>query len=107
MHRKIHAAFLTALIATGSYAMHAFAAEENVQMKDPPRWHSEDMSPRARFNNMTKEANAAYQQSLNECRSLRNRELAACRNEAKSNLASDMQRAHRVLARQRADSDME
>ena len=107
MHRKIHATFLTILIATGSVAMHAVAAEENVQMKDPPRWHMEDMSPRARFNNMTKEANAAYQQSLNECRSLRNRELAACRKEAKSNLASDMQRAHRVLARRRADSDME
>lgn len=106
MHQKIVAAFSCILVAASAYATHAVAAEENVQMKDPSRWHTEDMSARARYNNMTKEANAAYQQSLNDCRSLRNRELMACRREAKNNFTNDIQRAHRLLAR-RSDVDTE
>lgn len=97
MKQTVLALFSCLLVAASGFAMHAVAAEENVQKQDPARWHTEDTTPRARFNNMTKEVNAAYQQALNDCRSLRNRELTSCRREAKSNYTNDMQRARRML----------
>lgn len=105
MNNRIKTALLCALVATSGFAMHANAAEENVQLKDPPRWQMEDVTPRARFNNMKKEATAAYQQSLNECKTLRNSEAAACRHDAKVNFDNDMQRAHRILEHRNASQD--
>ncbi|KAF3997743.1 hypothetical protein [Glaciimonas immobilis] len=106
MYTKIKRAMVYVVVAASSYGMLASAAEENVQMRDPQRWYREDIGPRARYNNMAQEANAAYQQSLNDCRSLRNRELMECRREAKDNFNKDMRRAHRMLERRGGDDNM-
>ena len=107
MVRKVILAFICAIAATSSFAAPVIAGYgyENVQMNDPQRWHREDMGPRARYENMKREAAAAYQQSMNDCRSMRGRDAMNCRREAKSNFDQDMRHAQRVRDR-REDREM-
>ncbi|AMP01290.1 hypothetical protein ACIPF8_21250 [Collimonas sp. NPDC087041] len=96
MKMQLKPLWLSLFIAANAFALHANAAEENVQFKDPPRWKIEDRTPQARFQTMKKENTNAYAQAMNDCRAMRGREAADCRKEARANFDRDMQRAREM-----------
>ena len=65
--------------------------------KDPARWYSEDSSAKARSATAQKEANAAYQQALADCRKMRGAEAKSCTKEARDNYRNDMAEAKKML----------
>ncbi|MGB7193428.1 MAG: hypothetical protein WBD81_08225 [Collimonas pratensis] len=95
---KIHITPLSLafFIAANAFALHANAAEENVQYRDPPRWGVPDRTPQARFETMKKENTNAYAQAMNDCRAMRGRAAADCKREARVNFDRDMQRAREM-----------
>lgn len=99
MNTQLKPLWLSLFIAANAFALHANAAEENVQYRDPPRWGIEDRTPQARFQTMKKENTNAYAQALNDCRAMRSREAVDCRREARANFDSDMQRARATTGR--------
>jgi len=99
MNIRLEPLWLSLFIAANAFSLHANAAEENVQLKDPPRWRIEDRTPQARFQTMKKENTNAYAQALNDCRAMHGRKAADCRNEARTNFDSDMQRAREMTGR--------
>jgi hypothetical protein len=99
MNMQLKPLWLSLFIAANAFALHANAAEENVQYKDPPRWQVEDRTPQARFQSMKKENTNAYAQALNDCRALRGPAAGDCRKEARMNFDRDMQRAREMTSR--------
>jgi hypothetical protein len=65
-------------------------AEANVGTKDPDRWFKEDVTAQARYQTSTKEAHAAYQEALKDCRTMKGSERSACLKEANVNLQADL-----------------
>lgn len=84
-------------IMTSCLSTLATAAEEDVSQNDPPRWYQPDDTPQKHYQNLLKEANAAYAQSLQECKALKGIDAKACRHEARQNYAADKARAQRIL----------
>ena len=84
--------FMTSCLPTGT-----LAAEEDVSQNDPPRWYQQDDTPKKHYQNLLKEAHAAYAQSLQECKALKGMDAKTCRHEARQNFASDKARAQRIL----------
>lgn len=74
----------------------AHAAEEDVSATDPGRWYKPDDTPKERYQNLVKEANAAHGEALMECKGKRGKELKACRGEAGAAKKEDMERARRI-----------
>ena len=77
------------------FAMHSSwaqgpAADIGTQASDPQRWYQEDMTPRARFQTLKKEAGAALQEAKIECKSAARAARAACMQEARSVFEQDM-----------------
>lgn len=70
---------------------------QDVGTKDPARWYAEDATPQARYQTSTKEAHAAYQEALKDCRQMKGPERAACLKEAHANLQTDLTDAKRKL----------
>lgn len=60
------------------------------QAGDPARWYQEDTTPRARFQTLKKEAGAAYQEALAECKKVERTTRAACMQEARAIFKQDM-----------------
>ena len=100
MQKRFYASMISAFFAiAGLGASNALAAGEAAPAIDPPRWHSEDTTPQARYQTAKKEAGAAYQEALNDCRSLLGAEKTACVKEAQATFAADMAEAKKLLER--------
>ena len=101
--QKITRTILSALIVSAACgAMHAGWAQDRAaggvaQTGDPARWYQEDMTPRARFQTLQKEAGAAYRESQAECKKVERAMHAACMQEARRNFNQDMSDARRQL----------
>jgi hypothetical protein len=57
---------------------------------DPQRWYKELITSQDRYANAKKEALAAYQQALAECRAKQQKAGASCKQEARKNFEADM-----------------
>ena len=68
----------------------ATGAGGDVGTKDPDRWYREDATAQARYQTSTKEAHAAYQEALKDCRTMKGAERASCLKEANVNLQADL-----------------
>jgi hypothetical protein len=76
-------------------AMHAgwaqgLAPDSNAQAGDPARWYQEDTTPRARLQTLKKEAGAAYQEALTECKKAERTARATCMQEARAIFEQDL-----------------
>jgi len=86
------------LVLTTSMApTRVFAAEEDISRNDPPRWYQLDDTPKQHYQNLLKEAHAAYGQALQECKALQASAARSCRQLAHRNLQDDRARARRIL----------
>ncbi|WP_050468394.1 hypothetical protein [Herbaspirillum chlorophenolicum] len=74
----------------------AHAAEEDVSKADPARWYKPDDTPKARYQNLVKEANAAYGEALQACKGMRGKQAKSCRGDAGAAKKADMERAKRI-----------
>ena len=101
MKMQLKPLWLSLFIAANAFALHANAAEENVEHRDPPRWKIEDRTPQARFQTMKKENANAYAQALNDCRAMRGHEASDCKKEARMNFDRDMQNAREMTSQRR------
>lgn len=61
------------------------------------RQTTEDTTPRAQYSTSKREAQAAYQEALNDCKKVRGTEKTACMKEARTNLQSDLAEAKKML----------
>ncbi|NUU02743.1 hypothetical protein [Herbaspirillum robiniae] len=86
--------FLALAAALG--ASFAHAAEEDVSQADPARWYKADDAPKERYQNLVKEANAAYGEALLACKGMRGKEAKGCKGEAGAAKKEDMERAKRI-----------
>jgi hypothetical protein len=74
----------------------AHAGEEDVSKANPGRWYQPDDTPKERYQNLVKEANAAHGEALQGCKELRGKQARSCRGEAKAAQKEDMDRAKRI-----------
>lgn len=65
--------------------------------KDPARWYAEDSTAKAQSKTAQKEAAAAYQEALADCRKMRGAEAKACMKEARDNYRNDTADAKKLL----------
>jgi hypothetical protein len=65
--------------------------------QDPARWTIEDTTPQAHYQTLKKEAGAAYQEALAECKRQYGSEKAGCLREARTNFQVDMENAKKAL----------
>jgi hypothetical protein len=105
MQRTTHN-ILTALIGAVvcTLAMHGVwakgaAADGIAQAGDPARWYQEDITPRARFETLKREAGAAHREAQNECKKAERIARVVCMQEARNALGRDL-----ATARQQAQS---
>ena len=89
--------FLRTLIGTAvcTLAMQAgwaqgLAPDSNSRAGDPARWYQEDTTPRARFQTLKKEAGAAYQEALADCKRAERATRATCMREARALFEQDL-----------------
>lgn len=96
VRNTIRIATLSALFAVGSGAASALHAAESGRAagsapdRAEKRQMTEDFSPKAQYRRSMKEAHAAYADALKNCKTMSKGERAACRQEAKQNLQSDL-----------------
>jgi hypothetical protein len=69
---------------------------QDLRGKDPARWSTELTTPQARYQNARKEAMAAYQQALMECRTKRAAAASSCKREARKDFDDDMAHASKL-----------
>jgi hypothetical protein len=100
--------FLRTIIGTAMCAlsMHAswaqgLAPDSVAQPGDPARWYQEDMTPGARSQTLKKEAGAAYQEALAECKRAERATRAACMREARIMFEQDLADASRQIRKPR------
>ena len=89
--------FLRTIIGTAvcALAMHTgwaqgLAAGSIAQAGDPARWYQEDTTARARFQTLKKEAGAAYQEAMAECKKAEHATRAACIRDARTMFEQDL-----------------
>jgi hypothetical protein len=70
---------------------------QNAPEKDPARWYIEDTTNQERYRTATKEAHAAYQDALKECKKVERSERTSCKKEANAQLRADLAEAKRIL----------
>ncbi len=75
-------------------AVHAAKSAEN---KAEAQQMTEDMSPQGQYKIAKKEAAAAYQQALSDCKKMSKAERNSCVKEAKSNYQADLAQAKKAL----------
>lgn len=92
MKRKCQGLALSLLLIAGG----AVAAEDKLSRAEA-RQTVEDTTPRAQYNTSKREAQAAYQEALNDCKKMRGTEKTACMKEARGNLQNDLAEAKKVL----------
>lgn len=84
------------VIAAGQPLMPVYAAADAMSRVES-RQLMEDKTPQARYQTSRKEANAAYQEALAECKKMQSGERSGCMKEARSNLQNDLAEAKRSL----------
>ncbi|CAN5292171.1 hypothetical protein BH11PSE11_BH11PSE11_10220 [soil metagenome] len=89
---------LSILLVAGNAVAVSSAMAQNLSNIDPPRWTIEDRTPQARYQTSKKEAAAAYQEALNDCRQNRGADRAACLRDARTNYQRDLDEAKRRLS---------
>jgi hypothetical protein len=94
-----HALALTLFIASLA-ALPASAGDAVPTPKDEARWDTPDTTPQQRYETARKEAAAAYQQALADCKALSGAEKSSCVKEAKANFEHDSAEAKKVLTQQ-------
>jgi hypothetical protein len=92
-----HILTLCLLVASMS-ALSASAAAPDATEKDEARWTTPDTTPQQRYETAKKEANAAYQMVLGDCRALSGKEKSDCTKEAKTNYDHDLAEAKKQLS---------
>ncbi len=95
LHTIISAAACTLAMQAG-WAQ-GLAPESNSRTGDPARWYQEDTTPRARVQTLKKEAGAAYQEALAECKKAERTTRAACLQEARTIFQQDMSDAKQPI----------
>jgi hypothetical protein len=96
MQRK-HILAVSLLVASMS-GLTAFAGDAEPTDKDVARWSTPDTTPQQRYETSKKEAIAAYQQALGDCRALSGKEKSECTREAKSSYEQDLAGAKKQLS---------
>lgn len=97
MQKPFRTAILCAALSVPAFAMtNAFAAE-GAPEKDPAQWNTPNATPQARYQTAKKEADAALQEALSQCRSLRGAEKATCTKDAQATYAADLAAAKQEL----------
>ena len=66
------------------------APESHSRTSDPARWYQDDTTPRARFQTLKKEAGAAYQEAVTDCKRAERASRATCMQEARTLFEQDM-----------------
>jgi hypothetical protein len=92
-----HILTLCLLVASMS-ALSASAAAPDATEKDEARWTTPDTTPQQRYETAKKEAIAAYQMLLEECRALSGKEKSDCTKEAKMSHDHDLAEAKKQLS---------
>jgi hypothetical protein len=89
--------FLRTIIGTAvcALAMHAgwaqgLAPDNIAQTGDLARWYQEDTTPRTRLQTLKKEAGAAYQEALADCKKAERAARVACMREARTMFEQDL-----------------
>jgi hypothetical protein len=90
--------FSLAILAASNGAM-LLSSAQTTDDKDPARWYTEDTTPQAKYQTAKKEAGAALQESLAECKKMTGTVRAECMQEARSRFHADMMDAKDQLAR--------
>ena len=90
MQKPFRTSILCALLLVPAFAMTNALAAEGAPEKDPAQWSTPDVTPQARYQTAKKEADAAFREALNECRSLPRAEKAACTKDAQSTHAAEV-----------------
>jgi hypothetical protein len=85
------------VMAMTSVSVSAYAAQDAMSRAEA-RQTVEDRTPQAQYQTSKREANAAYQDALAECKKMRSTERTGCMKEAKSNLQSDLAQAKKSLS---------
>jgi hypothetical protein len=93
MRKKCQGLVLSLLLIAGS----AIATEDKLTRAEA-RQTIEDTTPRAQYNTSQREAQAAYQEALNDCKKMRGAEKTACAKEARTNLQNDLAEAKKLLS---------
>lgn len=87
MHKQLRIALVClSVLGCGT----AFAEATTSAEKDPKQWSTPDATPQDRYETAKKEAAAAYQEALADCRSLRGAEKASCTKEAQAAYNKDL-----------------
>lgn len=94
-HKALASSFLLAVGCALAMSAHAAPPAES---KVEAQQSTEDMSPRGQYKIAQKEANAAYQQALSDCKKMSKSERAGCMKEAKSNYQSDLAQAKKAMS---------
>lgn len=73
------------------------ATAQETLVKDPARWSIEDTTPKARYQTLKKEADAAQRENLKQCKAMAANEKKECMKEAKTLYQQDLARAKQAL----------
>lgn len=86
------------LFVVGFFSSGAAGAAQDAMSRAEAMQTIEDTTPQARHKTATREAHAAYQEALADCRKMRAAERTPCMKEAKTNLQSDLAEAKKILS---------
>jgi len=84
------------LLTLGVMLMPSAHAAQNTTSSVEIRQSTEDTSPQAQYKRAQREAHAAYQEALADCKKMSKSERSACEKEAKTNFQSDMKDAEKM-----------
>lgn len=87
------------MVIAGSLPLMSAHAATDAMSRAESRQLIEDKTPQTRYQTSSKEANAAYQEAIAECRRMQGGERSECMKEARSNLQNDLAEAKRTLNR--------
>ena len=94
-----YAAIVAGVFGPSNYSLaqqlHPSTGNPHIEIKvkgagDPPQWYKEDVTPAQQYQTARKEAGAAYNQALTQCRTLAGSERTACLAEARATYNEDL-----------------
>lgn len=89
--------FAGLMVVAGSLLVMSAHAATDAMSRAESRQLIEDKTAQAQYQTSRKEANAAYQEALAQCRKMQSGERSGCLKEARSNLQNDLAEAKRSL----------
>ena len=87
------------LLALHTASAQGLAIDRVAQADSPARWYQEDTTPQARFRTLKKEAGAAQQEALSECKKLEYATRSACIKKARATFELDLDDARQQMKR--------